>query len=61
MCLEKLGSFTEEVSSSIIYIESPCELMLDLGKSILSMFHFRILSWNQFRVRIVVLSWVRIC
>lgn len=50
MCLEKLSEFTEEHSYNIVAIDSPCDLLVDFGKCILNMLHYRVLSWNQFKV-----------
>ncbi|CDW77500.1 UNKNOWN [Stylonychia lemnae] len=50
MCEQKLLEFTEEHSQNIIQIDNPCDLLVDFGKCILNMLHYRILSWNQFKL-----------
>eukprot|EP00347_Sterkiella_histriomuscorum_P016496 403352959 len=50
MSQNKLNEFTEEHSFSITAIDTPCSLLMDFGKCLLSMLHYRVLSWPQFKL-----------
>ncbi len=32
-------------------MDNPCDLLVDFGKCLLNMLHFRVLSWSNFKVR----------